>query len=257
MSHEHFNPNKFTDSAGVPWQGRAFDANPFADDDGSARIELIQAIEEFQISGDPSEVFKEFCKSRLLIPLVAALGESGEGANNLKVDKSAELSIVTVSTPDGATALPVFSSVQTMSTWNPSARPVPADAVRVALAAASEGNTRIVLDPTSPTEFVFRRPAIAAIAQGFTWLAPHLDLKLRDEITEAANLDGVVDVNVTTGDPKSKLQGAELLIELSIRTGLQKTELDSLLSQIAAAISEIPDLQNRVDEMRFVLKAAS
>lgn len=257
MSHDHFNPNRFTDSAGVPWQGRAFEANPFADDDGTARTELIQAIEKFQASGDPSAVFEEFCKSRLLIPLVAALGETGEGANGLKVDKSAELSIVTVSAPDGATALPVFSSVQAMTAWNPSARPVPADAVRVALAAASEGNTRIVLDPTSATEFVFRRPAIAAIAQSQRWLAPHLDANLRAQIISAANLNGIVGIELSTGDPKSRLQGAELLIELSITAGLQKSELDELLSEVATAISAIPDIHARVDEMRFVLKSVS
>lgn len=257
MSHDHFNPNRFTDSAGVPWQGRAFEANPFADDDGSARPELIQAIEQFQASGDPSSVFEEFCKSRLLIPLIAALGETGEGTNGLKVDKSAELSIVTVSAPDGATALPVFSSVQTMSAWNPKARPVPADAVRVALAAAAEGNTRVVLDPTSATEFVFRRPAIAAIAQGLTWRAPHLDTDLCTQITNAAKLNGIVNIGFATADPKSRLQGAELLIELSLRPGLQKHELEALLSDVATAISAIPNIDTRVDEMRFVLKSAS
>ena len=133
--HEHINTNPLADSAGVPWEGRSFEQNPFSDDDGSARPELILAIAEFQMSGDASKVIAEVAKSRLLIPLLADLGESGQGAHGQTVDKSADLSIVTVKTPDGETGLPVFSSVTAMSAWNTKARPVPSDAVRVALAA--------------------------------------------------------------------------------------------------------------------------
>ncbi len=129
MTLEHINPDRFADSAGVPWEGRKLAANPFAGDDGSARPELIQAIQDFHQSGDPAPVFNEFAKARILIPLVAHLGEAGEGAHGQVVDKSADLSIVTVECPDRQTALPVFSSVAAMAAWNRSARPVPCDAV--------------------------------------------------------------------------------------------------------------------------------
>jgi hypothetical protein len=46
--NEHINPNRFTDSAGTPWEGRSFDQNSFADDDGKAPPELIQAISKFR-----------------------------------------------------------------------------------------------------------------------------------------------------------------------------------------------------------------
>jgi len=42
--HQHINKDPLADSAGVPWDGRAFNENPFANDDGSARPELISAI---------------------------------------------------------------------------------------------------------------------------------------------------------------------------------------------------------------------
>ena len=158
--HKHINKDRFADSAGVPWEGRSFESNPFSNDDGSANPALIEALAEFSANPtDPGAVFQAFAASRLLIPLLADLGESGEGAHGQTVDKSADLSIVTVQTPDGQTGLPVFSSVESMARWNKIARPVPSDAIRVALAAASEGNTRIVLDPGSETEFVFRRPS--------------------------------------------------------------------------------------------------
>ena len=76
---------------------------------------------------------------RFLIPLVAVAGETGLTDDGHVVDKTQELSIITVAGPDGRAVLPVFSSVDTMRHWRPDARPVPADAVRVALAAAATG----------------------------------------------------------------------------------------------------------------------
>lgn len=258
MSHDHINPNRFTDSAGVPWSGRAFETNAFADDDGSARPELIAAIAEFQASKNPQKVIEEFRKSRLLIPLVAALGESETGAHGHTVDKSAELSIVTVSTPDGATALPVFSSVEAMSRWNPNARPVPAGAVRVALAAASEGNTRIVLDATSVSEFVFRRPAIAALAQGFEWQAPHLNQELCTLLESAArSIPEILNVEFETADPLSRLQGAELVVALTIIEGLDAAQLNAALESVTSLWAEIQTLNDLVDELKISLKSGN
>ena len=127
------NSNRFSDSAGTPWSGRAFDVNNFAGDDGSAPAALISAIAKFH-SGEAlaEDVVDAIRESRLLIPLLADLGESEIGSHGQKVDKSAELSIVTVATPDDQNGLPVFSSVAAMQKWNPIARPVPADARRVA-----------------------------------------------------------------------------------------------------------------------------
>ena len=53
-----------------------------------------------------------------------------------------------------------------MSRWDAAARPVPADGVRTAVAASADDTDLIVIDPGSDTEFVIRRPAVWAIAQG-------------------------------------------------------------------------------------------
>src|SRR5690606_61613 len=128
-----------TDSAGQPWAGRSFGETPFAQDDGSAPAAFVQAIAAFHAGrAGVADVVEAIRDIRLLIPLVASLGESGENQHGVTVDKSADLAIVTVAGPDGRTVMPVFSSVATMQAWNPAARPVPADAVRVALAAADE-----------------------------------------------------------------------------------------------------------------------
>ena len=257
--HKHINKDRFADSAGVPWEGRSFDANPFADDDGSANPALIEALAEFRANpADPRGVFTAFAASRLLIPLLADLGESGEGAHGQTVDKSADLSIVTVQTPDGQTGLPVFSSVAAMAVWNRSARPVPADAVRVALAAASEGNTRIVLDPGSETEFVFRRPAIKAMAMQQEWIPSFMNGQVGQAFADPidAGEPSVIAIYLEAGAPKSRLEVAELQISLKVEPGLTQDEVQALVSRLAEAWSQSELIADSVDSMQLRLLAA-
>ncbi|MEY3677799.1 MAG: hypothetical protein RL351_1026 [Actinomycetota bacterium] len=255
--HKHVNKNPLADSAGVPWDGRAFNENPFADDDGSARPELVNAIREFHETGDASKVFSEFSKSRLLIPLLADLGESEEGAHGQTIDKSADLSIVNVETPDGQIGLPVFSSVETMQRWNSTARPVPSDAIRVALAAASEGNTRIILDPGSETEFAFRRAAIAAMAQQQSWIPPHLSTSVIAEFEKAvATEDVIAKVSISSLDPKSRLAGPEVKVQLHVVAGLDKEQLEEVLHRVTQNWAESDVIASSVDSMALVVKPA-
>ena len=256
-SHEnpHINKNPMSDSAGVPWAGRELSENTFAKDQGSADQALISAIEIFHKSLNPAEVFDKFSKARLLIPILANLGESEIGAHGQKVDKSAELSIVNVETPDGQVALPVFSSVDAMKLWNPNARPVPNDAIRVALAAASEGSTRIVLDPGSVTEFAFRRAAIAALAQQLSWQAPYLN----PEVIAAYKLGvknepEILGIEIGTADALSRLEGAEVKIQLEIKLGLSQSELQELLNRVTEMWSSSKVIAAAVDSMALSVK---
>lgn len=255
--HQHINKDPLADSAGVPWDGRAFNENPFANDDGSARPELISAILEFHETGDASKVFSEFSKSRLLIPLLAELGESEVGAHGQTVDKSADLSIVNVETPDGQVGLPVFSSVESMQRWNATARPVPSDAIRVALAAASEGNTRIILDPGSETEFAFRRAAIAAMAQQQTWTPPHLSVSVTEEFEKGVTAeDSIAKVLISSLDPQSRLAGPEVKVELQVVAGLNKQQLEEVLHRVTQNWAESEIISSSVDSMALVVKPA-
>ena len=223
-------PSKFTDSAGVPWAGRSFDINPYSGDNGEADANLIEAISKFQ-SGQvgSAEVLRAVGQARLLIPLIANLGEGEQGAHGHQVDKSADLSIVTVLTPDNQRALPVFSSVATMTRWNPDARPVPNNGRKVALAAASEGNTRLVLDPMSETEFVVRRPGIAAVAQDLPWINPASNPEVVDIVNSLlADIGSVESFTLVEGDPTCKLLGQELLVVLYLEPGLSELKLKQL-----------------------------
>ncbi|MEJ1088294.1 SseB family protein [Microbacterium sp. Mu-80] len=223
------------DSAGVPWEGRSFEANPNAGDDGSADPALLAALVRFRAGkGSQVEVVDAFRRARVLVPLVAEKGDEGVGPTGLKVDKSQELSIVTVAAPDGRRVQPVFSSVDTMRRWNALARPIPVEAVRVALSASGEETDLIVLDPASDTEFVLRRPAVWAIAQGQPWepsfLSPEVFTALHESIGQEM---AVIDVSVSAGDPDARMRGPELIVTLELIDGLDRETLDAVLARLA------------------------
>ena len=223
------------DSAGVPWEGRAFESNPHSGDDGSADPALFTALVRFRAGeGSQVEVVDAFRAARVLIPLVAEKGEEGVAPSGLTVDKTQELSIVTVAAPDGRKVQPVFSSVETMQKWDPTARPIPVEAIRAALAASSEDTDLIVLDPTSDTEFVIRRPAVWAIAQEQPWepsfLSPEVFAALQESVAHEL---AVIDVSVASGDPGARLHGPELVVILELIDGLEQGVLDAVLARLA------------------------
>ncbi len=247
------------DSAGTPWAGRSFEPTAFPGDDGSAPPALAEALARHgRGEAGPEVVVDALRDSRLLIPLVARLGEEGVGEHGLAVDKSAELSIITVQGPDGRTVMPVFTSVTAMGRWNPAARPVPADAVRVALAAASEETDLVVLDPMSDTEFVLRRPAVWAVARSLPWIPspedPEVAAALRAGVDEEP---AVVSLRTATGDPRARLEGPELVIELALVDGLDRAALDGLLARLQDAWSRSDVIAQRVDSMALRITSAS
>jgi hypothetical protein len=247
------------DSAGTPWAGRHFEPNTSSDDDGSAPERLIEALRRFS-SGElgESEVVDALRESRLLIPLVAHVGEAGLNEHGVVIDKTQELSIITVAGPDGRNVLPVFTSVTAMSHWNPKARPVPAAGTRVALAAASEQTELVVLDPTSPTEFVIRRPALWAIAQAQPWTPSFRDEAVLDAFADAAAGETAVrSVALAAGDPAARLAGPELIVQLALADGLSKPELDQVVARMQQRWLASEVIATRVDSMRVQLVSAS
>lgn len=247
-----------SDSAGVPWSGRHFEPNAAADDDGSAPERLVEAIRRFRAGdGGEAEVVDAVRESRLLVALVAELGDTGVSPLGHTVDKSQELSIVTVAGPDGRNVLPAFSSVAAMSAWNPKARPVPAAGTRVALAAAGESTELVVLDPTSETEFVLRRPALWAIAQSEPWTPSYLDPEVLQAFMDAAAPEpAVLAVTLAPGDPTAHLAGPEIVVRLALTEGLDRPSLDSLMARLQGRWAASEVITTRVDSLRVQLLSA-
>jgi hypothetical protein len=245
------------DSAGQPWKGRHFESHGSEGDDGSAPEELIEAIARFR-AGDVSQsaVVDAIRGVRLLVPLVAHAGDEGVTDAGLRVDKTQELSLVTVGGPDGRRVLPAFTSVETLAAWNPKARPIPVGARRAALAAAAEGTELIVIDPASPTEFVLRRPAVWAIAQDIPWQPAFADPAVLDAFDRSVATEPAVGgLRLVPGDPEALLRGRELVVVLALAPGLDQSTLTALLARLQHAWGQNETIAGRVDSMSVKLAA--
>ena len=240
--------DRFSDSAGVPWEGRHFEANPFASDDGETPENLAPVLAANPV--DKEVLVRELIGSRLLIPLIAELGEGEIGPNGLMVEKSADLAIVAVATPDNQTAIPAFTSVEEMQAWNQAARPVPTSAQKVCLAAASEGHNRVILNPAGAA-IALRRPQLAAIAQGLEWVRPNQSGEVRRLLLLATKKHSMISsVDLFDGDPQSSLQAAELTIQLGFKPGLTPETLKELLTELAVDLQK-PEFLTLVDSFGF------
>nr|WP_322785839.1 SseB family protein [Gryllotalpicola ginsengisoli] len=208
-------------------------------------------------SATARDVVQAVRHARLIIPLVAHAGDVGVAPSGHLVDKTQELSIVTVAGPDGRTVLPAFTSVGTLATWNPKARPVPAAGPRIALAAASEETQLIVIDPLSPTEFVLRRPAVYALGTDTEWI-PAVDnpaVRAAFEASVAADPDAE-SVELAAGDPDQRLRAEELVVRLRLRAGLDRSGLQAAVARLTERWAADPAVANGVDSLALRLVRA-
>lgn len=248
------------DSAGLPWAGRTFEAHDtaFAGDDGSADPGLIDAIRAVRAgAASHAAVLEAVRTARLLVPLVAHAGDVGTTPDGRAVDKTQELSIVTVAGPDGRRVMPAFTSVDAMRTWDPRARPVPVESRRVALAAASEGTEVVVLDPTAPTEFVLRRPAVWALGQDLPWVPSYEDPQVGEAFAASfADEPDVVRVELAPGDVGARFAGPELLVGLVLVPGLDAEAVRALVSRLQTRWSTDRFVAEHVDSLGVALRSA-
>lgn len=239
-----------TDSAGQPWAGRSFTPNPAAGDDGTAPAAFVEGMRAFRAGElDASGLVDALRGCRFLIPLVAVAGEEGENEHGVRVDKTQELSIITVAGPDGRPILPVFSSVAAMTRWRPDARPVPASATRVALAAASEQTDRVVIDARGD-ELVLPRPAVWAIARGATWVPALDDPEVVEAIARPAEEHAeIVAVAPVAGDPELRGSGPEVVVRLAVAPGVEGDRLREVIGAMSARWASDPLVAERVDAL--------
>lgn len=176
----------------------------------------------------------------------------------LRVDKTQELSLVTVSGPDGRRVLPAFTSVEALAAWNPKARPIPVAARRAALAAAAEDTELIVLDPGSPTEFALRRPAVWAIAQDLPWQPAVTDAAVAEAFERSiAREPAIAAFRLIAGDPDARLSGREVVVVLGLVPGLDQTALAALTTRLQESWAEDATIAERVDSLGMKLTAVS
>ncbi len=125
------------------------------DDTGAADPDLTAALAAY--AADPArepEVLAALAEARLLVPVVAELGESETGADGLVHDKSSDMATVLMRGPDGRLALLAFTGLEAMHRWDPDARPVPVPARTAALAALQDGAEALLIDLAGPVRYL-------------------------------------------------------------------------------------------------------
>ncbi|MEO7448780.1 MAG: SseB family protein, partial [Humibacillus sp.] len=123
------------DSAGQPWSGKSIPSHGFAGDDGSADAELLAGLSTRPTSpSGESALLVLVAAARWLVPVVAVADEV-DHSGGLTVDTRSDMAAVTLTSPDGSRALPVFTSLTSLAVWDSGARPVPVTASAAAQAA--------------------------------------------------------------------------------------------------------------------------
>ncbi len=149
-------------------QGRRIAAPEFPGDDGTASAAVTGALAAYD--ADPAAArapaLAALQDSRLLVPVVAHLGEVEHDAQGLPHDKSSDMAAVLVTGRDGRTALLSFTSVATMAAWNPSARPVAVSARQAARAGLQDGADALVVDLAGPVLFAVEGDDLRDLAAG-------------------------------------------------------------------------------------------
>jgi hypothetical protein len=242
------------DSAGVPWDGRSFSQNNFANDSGETPETLARGLAEFE-SGGVAALAEHLAGLRVLVPLLAEKVGSEIGPHGLEVDSQADMAIVAIATPDQQSAVPVFGSVADLAAWRSDARPVPIELARAALGAIAEGHRRLVLNPAGQA-IGLRYPLLKALATGGSWLSPEQSPRVAELVAAATAQDpSIQSWSLAANDPIGTLQKPELMIELTLRPGLGPEQLDQTLRRLAEALQQ-GDWPDLVDSFGFRLLVA-
>lgn len=244
-------------AGGAPATGRALPpSSPFAGDDGSADPALAEVLRGYATGVAPlADVVAALAPTRVLVPVLAEVEAAGvvvHDGHEHTVDKEASAGIVALRTPDGRTAMPVFTSVAALRAWHPDARPVPSDAPRAALSAVGEGWEVLVVDPGGPVTAVLPRPAVWALARGQVWRPAVVEGSVDDDVVTAvrAAVAGIGAVRSAHAAPGRR---AEVAVVLGLAPGLDRAALDAVLGQVNARLAADDVVAARVDSLELRL----
>lgn len=246
MSSDRFagyDPASGTDTGGTPWAGRTLRPTGSEGDGGEATAALEAALDR---PHDEITLVAAVAAARLIVPVVAVAGSVDASGG----DASSELAAVTLVAPDGARALPAFSSMAALAAWDPSARPVPVTAQRAALAAVQEGCQEIVLD-LGGAAITLRGSMVWALAMARTWVPAHQDPHVLDALRRAvARTPEVLNHRVAPG------AGGALSLTLVLPTDLAPGTVDRIAGQIGAGLAADGEVRARIDALAFVVEPA-
>ncbi|MEV0966422.1 SseB family protein [Streptomyces sp. NPDC049910] len=147
----------------------------YSDDDGTADPALAAALAAWaQDRSAERPVLEALRGARLLVPVVAVLGEVEEDGKGLRREKTSDMAVPTL-TAGGRRALPAFTSTASLALWDPQARPVAVPLHQALRAAAHEKADTVVLDLAGPVPYELTGAALLALAEGRSSTDPLAD----------------------------------------------------------------------------------
>jgi hypothetical protein len=238
------------DSAGQSFFGRQLTGTGFDHDDGDGDPRLVRAL---SAPADEAALVAAVHGARLLVPIVAAPGEVDE-SDALAVEKSTDMAVVTLTAPDGRRALPVFSSIEALQSWDGSARPVPVTSSRAAQAAVQERCDVMLLDLGRPESFVLRQSMVWALAMDREWVPAHEDPFVRAALGRAvAEEPDVVGWSAEAGEPAGT---GTLRLVLRLRPGLDAQAVQALATRLGEQVATDGETRARIDGLSFSIQQA-
>lgn len=164
----------------------------YSDDDGTADPALTTALaawaEDRKAVGPVLEALRG---ARLLVPVVAVLGEVEEDENGLRREKTSDMAVPTLQA-GGRRALPAFTSTDSLARWDPQARPVAVPMHQALQAAAHEKADTVVLDLAGLVAFELTGSALLALAEGRTSADPLDDPAVTSAVRNAVAAEPAV-----------------------------------------------------------------
>jgi hypothetical protein len=141
----------------------------FPGDDGAVVPEVADALAAYERGPAAHHHHRTLATvqdTRVLVPVVAVLGEVEHDEQGLAHDKTSDMAAVLMKGRDGRSALLCFSGNEPLRAWNPEARPVPVTFRQAARAALQDGAAALLLDVAGPVLFVVEGEDLGALAAG-------------------------------------------------------------------------------------------
>ncbi|BBA96129.1 hypothetical protein RVR_1291 [Actinacidiphila reveromycinica] len=203
----------------------------FAQDDGSADAGLAEALAAYAAGrAADADVVAALHGARLLVPVVAVLGEAETGPDGLTREKSSDMAVPTIQAPDGRRALPAFTGVASLARWRADARPVAVPLHQALQALAHERADTLLIDMAGPVTYELTGAALRAAAAGPDRTDPLADPAVRSALRAAVAAEpGISRAHLTPGGP-----GSDGTLSLVLA---EDTDVSAAANRVAGALA--------------------
>ncbi|MFJ9694576.1 SseB family protein [Kitasatospora sp. NPDC101183] len=231
------------DFSNPAFAGKSIPNPGFSEDDGGADPALAAALARWSQDGSAEpEVLAALTPTRLMVPIVAILGEVEVDDHGHKHDKSSDMAVPVLEAPDGRRALPAFTSLESLARWRADARPAPTAAPQAAMVAFSERADTLLIDPAGPVPYALGGARLRALAENRRYLPPAADPEVREAVR--ALLAAEPQVLTALLAPSEDSDG---VLALVFDPALDRDGLQEAAQRVVRAVAADPLLRVRLD----------